>query len=64
MDAVGRPLTAVAAELDARQIPYRVTVTRPDRRSFPLAEDCLYVVRQTEDEAGTALLLAAAKMGR
>lgn len=64
MDAVGRPLAAVAAELAARRIPYTVAVTRPDRKSFPLLEDDLYVVRQTTDAEGVAVLLAAARMGR
>lgn len=64
MDAVGRPLAVVTAELVDRQIPFVVRLTCPDRRSFPLLDDCLYVVRQTQDEAGGVILLAAAKVGR
>jgi hypothetical protein len=64
MDAVGRPLAVVTAELAAREIPFTVAVTRPDRLNFPLLDECLYVVRQTADEAGVIQLTAAAKMGR
>lgn len=64
MDNVGRPLAAVTAELAARRVPYTVTVTRPDRRSFPLAEDNLYVIRDLAGDGGERRLMAAAKMGK
>ncbi len=64
MDTVGLSLTAAAASLAARGIAYTVTVTRPSRQSFPLAEEQLYVVRELRGPAGERRLLVAAKMGK
>lgn len=64
MEYVGQPLTSVASELEAKKIPYAVTVTRPARQTFPLDEDRLYVIRELHGPAGEYRLLAAAKMGK
>lgn len=64
MDTVGMPLESAKASLAARNIAYTVTVTRPARHNFPLADDALYVVREMCGEDGCRLLLAAAKMGK
>lgn len=58
------PLEAAKEALAARNIAYTVTVTRPARHYFPLADDVLYVVRESGGEDGRRHLLAAAKMGR
>lgn len=64
MEYIGRSLTSVTSELEARRIPYTVTVTRPARQTFPLEEDRLYVIREIHGPAGEYSLLAAAKMGK
>jgi hypothetical protein len=64
MDTVGMPLAAAREALAERNIAYTVTVTRPARHIFPLADDALYVVRELRGEDGHRLLLAAAKMGK
>lgn len=64
MDTVGLPLEAATAALAARGIAYTVTVTRPSRLSFPLAEEQLYVVRELRGPGGERRLLVAAKMGK
>ncbi|HWQ61369.1 MAG TPA: hypothetical protein VN521_03600 [Negativicutes bacterium] len=64
MDNVGLPLTDATAALAAQGIAYTVTVTRPSRRNFPLAEEQLYVVRELCGPDGERRLLVAAKMGK
>ncbi|MDT8901327.1 hypothetical protein [Anaeroselena agilis] len=64
METVGMPLKDAAEALTAGNIAFSVTVTRPTRHSFPLAEDMLYVVRELRDEDGGRRLLVAAKMGK
>ncbi len=62
METVGLPLSAAEELLAARGIAYTVAVTRPSRRSFPLAEEQLYVVRELCVPEGERRLLVAAKM--
>ncbi|MDR7865491.1 MAG: hypothetical protein RIN56_01675 [Sporomusaceae bacterium] len=64
MDTVGMPLEAAKEALTARNVAFAVTVTRPSRNNFPLVEDVLYVIRDTEGEDGRRHLLVAAKMGK
>ena len=64
METVGLPLTTATAALTARGIAYTVTVTRPSRQSFPLAEEQLYIVRELSGPDGERRLLVAAKMGK
>lgn len=58
------PLEDAEEALAARNIAFAVTVTRPTRHNFPLAEDVLYVVRELRGEDGRRHLLVAAKMGK
>ncbi|MDR3592791.1 MAG: hypothetical protein P4N41_24295 [Negativicutes bacterium] len=62
LNLVGEELSAAAALLKTRQLEFEVSVTRPDRSSFSLSADYLYVVRQTQSASGACLLVAAAKM--
>lgn len=62
MDFVAQQLSSAVAILSAQQIEYEVMVTKPDRTSFALSDDCLYVVRQTKRPCGVYQLVAAAKM--
>lgn len=64
MDMVAKPLSAVLAELDSFQTPYRTVMTVPSRRTFPLVEDQLYVIRQQLMDDGVWQLTVAAKMGK
>ena len=64
VDAVGKPLTAVMAELAEQNQNYVVDYTYPPRRTFPLMEDDLYVLRQHADDAGILHLIAGEKMGK
>jgi len=63
MDMVAQPLSAVVQELDARQLKYLVTWTRPSKNSSDLLNDCCYVIRQTVDSEGVYQLVIAAKLG-
>jgi len=62
LDLVAEQLSTAAALLTARKIEYTVSVTRPDRLSFALSADSLYIVRQTQNESGVYHLVVAAKM--
>ena len=64
MDMVAQPLQSILPELEARQISYTLSMTRPGRQTFPLLDDCLYVVRQTLDDNGIYHIVIAAKMGK
>jgi hypothetical protein len=64
LDLVAEQLSTAAALLAAEKIEYEISVTRPDRLSFDLSADCLYVVRQTQDNIGVCHLVAAAKMNK
>lgn len=64
IDAVGRPLADVTAELASNGYRYILNYTRPPRITFPLEEDILYVLYQRIDASNTYHLTVAAKMGK
>lgn len=64
IDAVGRPLTDVTAELDKNGYRYILNYTRPPRITFSLEADILYVLCQRIDASNTYHLTVAAKMGK
>lgn len=63
MDTVAQPLSDIILHMEKNGIRYRVTITEPTKKTFPL-EETLYVVKQQLDADGTYNVIAAAKMGK
>jgi hypothetical protein len=62
MDTIAQPLSTVIDQLESKRFKYSITITKPHRDIFALNHDDLYVIRQSQDETGTYILVAAAKM--
>lgn len=64
MDTVALPLSDAIRVIENAGRRYTITKTAPDRVKGELYQDCLYVLRQTEDNEGVCHLIVAAKMGK
>ena len=63
-DTVAKPLTSVIQYLDKNMIKYKIINTSPIKRNPELLTENLYIIRQTTDNDGVYILVAAAKMGK
>ena len=64
VEMVARPLSSVVQDLDKRGLKYKVIYTLPIKRNVELLSEDFYVIRQTTDEEGVYILVAAAKMAK
>ena len=64
IDAVGKRLANVIADLSSTNQKYSIDYTYPSRRTFRLDENTMYVLRQHIDDEGTLHLVAGAKMAQ
>ena len=63
-EVIGWPLEDAEQALQAAQLQYTVELSRPTKDFFPLAEECLYVIRQRVSEDGSISLTVAARQRR